>query len=185
MYTSLAEPKEKRLSSLKSSDSKKRIQRLIDSHATPEGYIDIRSIAKDLNIQVFNKDHNNSTIVVELFLQDDGKTRQMNLSTRFSEQEINCAISWVLSEYLINYNTIYSRSLTCNVFQLREFRRNRYSRSMLLATRLAMTEDTISKMSELDNHKLQKQLSPFITTEFANAVVKGHSVSFLISNDYI
>jgi hypothetical protein len=67
MHETLAKSNTKSLSSLKNSDSNKRIQRFNDRHSTPEEYINIRHIAKDLGIHICDKDHRDSTIIAELF----------------------------------------------------------------------------------------------------------------------
>lgn len=176
---------ENSLASLKESETTRKILALIDEHASDEGYINLRNMIDELGFAISEDPLLNTTEVCTVTKNDD-KTKVISLANTISFQEQNAAIAWVLAEYLLKDRQVpEDKGLSCNIFTLRSFRENRYSRTMLLATRLTMTESTIDKMSELDNRVIQATLRKHIPSEFANAAVKGHSVAFLIGNDYI
>jgi hypothetical protein len=160
------------------------VEKLIKNHEVEGGHVDTIHLASNMGFFVVKEPPRDSTAVAEMSLEN-GSERKIRLSNKFSKQEQNCALAWVLAEYIIHKSALQHSPIICSVFSLREFRKNRYSRTMLLATRLVMTEDSISKMNELDNNTLQNALAEHITFEFANSGVKGHSVAFLIGNNYI
>jgi len=173
------------LDELKDCDTTKRIMMLIENHEQQLGYIDIRQMAGQLKFEIQEVRFSNSTDIAVMSKDSEGN-KKITLSEVMTTQEQNSVMAWLIADYLLkNRELKEKRPIRCNIFVLREFRMHRYSRTMLLATRLTMTESAIEKMSELDNRHLQRDLCRHITPEFANAAVKGHSVSFLIGNDYI
>jgi hypothetical protein len=164
------------------SDLQKYIQNLIDDNKEESGYINIRRILERIKIKIIEKELENTTSVAVLPPKVEGEERCLYLSSKFTYQEQNCALGWSIAEHLMLYPNIQSKDIVCSVFNLREFRQLRYSRTMLLTTRLLISEEAISSMCELDNVQTQRALAKHVTNEFSNSVVKGHSVSFLIGN---
>lgn len=161
------------------------IVKLVKNNQKACGYIDIRSISNQLGIAIDTEYFESSTNVGVLY-KNDANNRVIRLADRLTFQEQNGIIAWMIAEYLINDRTLdISRPIICSVFNLREFRANRYSRTMLLATRLVMTEKTIEGLSRLQSIQYQQNMSHWLTSEFVNAAIKGHSVAFLLNNDYI
>jgi hypothetical protein len=164
------------------SDLEKYIQNLIDDNKEESGYINIRKMSETLNIKIIEKELQDTTSVAVLLPKFKGEQKYLYLSSKFTYQEQNCALGWIIAEHLMLYPNIQSKDIVCTVFNLREFRQLRYSRTMLLTTRLLISEEAISSMCELDNVQTQRTLASYVTNEFSNSVVKGHSVSFLIGN---
>lgn len=167
---------------MSNSDLERYIQNLINDNKEESGYINIRKMSETLKIKIIEKELDNTTNVAELPPQVKGQQRSLYLSSKFTYQEQNCALGWIIAEYLMLYPSTQIKNIVCSVFNLREFRQLRYSRTMLLTTRLLISEEAISNMCELDNVKTQRALASHVTNEFSNSVVKGHSVSFLIGN---
>jgi len=164
------------------SDLEKYIQKLIDDNKEESGYINIRTMSETLDINIIEKELEDTTSVAVLPPTFKGEQKHLYLSSKFTYQEQNCALGWIIAEHLMLYPNIQSNNIVCSVFNLREFRQLRYSRTMLLTTRLLISEEAISSMCELDNVQTQRALASHVTNEFSNSVVKGHSVSFLIGN---
>ena len=168
-----------------SSDLERHIQNLINANKEESGYINIRKISETLKINIIEKELADTTSVAVLPPKVKGQQQYLYLSSKFTYQEQNCALGWIIAEYLMLLPNIQSKDILCSVFNLREFRQLRYSRTMLLTTRLLISEEAISSLCEMDNIQIQTALSRHVTNEFSNSVVIGHSVSFLIRNQMI
>jgi len=161
------------------------VKRIIRDNTHSNGYVDIKKIAERLKITVTKERFISSTVVAVMKGSKSGRATNIYLSDRFSDQELNCAMAWVIATYFIDDTRLASRFIECNIFELRGFREHRYSRIMLLATRLMISEATINKLDALDNYQTLLSLKPFMTQEFIGSVIKGHSVSFLLDNQFI
>ncbi len=168
-----------------SQERTKTVLNLIKDHSQANGYVSTTGIAESLGFTVHAELFSNTTDLCVASRGDD-KKKSIRVASSMTLQEQNCALAWILATYILNGRTLTpEKPIRFNIFTMREFRASRYSRTMLLATRLTMTEEAIKKVTELDNHIIQNKLIEHVTIEFANAAIKDQSVAFLISNEYI
>jgi hypothetical protein len=122
------------------SDLERYIQKLIEDNKEESGYINIRNMSETLDINIIEKELKDTTSVAVFPPKAKGEQKYLYLSSKFTYQEQNCALGWIIAEHLMLYPHIQSKDIVCSVFNLREFRKLRYSRTMLLTTRLLISE---------------------------------------------
>lgn len=101
-------------------------------------------------------------------------------------REKNTTIAMLLAEFMLKKTKLLTgEDITLDIFSLKEIRNHRFSKTVQLAARLVVPEQTLAKFRDLtnDHEKYAKKIN--ISPEFINCLVKNHSLEFLISNDMI
>ncbi len=119
------------------------LQQLIES-ATQEDKVDLRKICQTLGVKVKIDESLN-----DLCRIDSNESQQATIWFKQSldKQTKLTLIAIALAELVLHPNRVNSQGVNYDVFFLRDLTKNKTSKLMMLATRLAMPEHIIDKVS--------------------------------------
>ncbi len=156
------------------------LQKLVD-HCTKDEVVDTLALAEQLNCVVVHKTF--STADKGVLLPPNatrlGRTAIV-LSEDNSEAENRTLIPLLLADYILNNNPDAVKRFSCDVFFLAEVRRYRASRHMFLATRLALPESIIEKISGINFDTNGYARKACLLPNFVNCAFHSHEVGGLL-----
>ncbi|GAB3039115.1 hypothetical protein [Bowmanella dokdonensis] len=97
-----------------------------------------------------------------------------------SQEENHTLIALLLADYILHNDPNRTRRFGCDTFFLRELRQFRTSRQLFLATRLAMPESVIEKVSDLNFDTLAYARRSRLLNNFINCVFHSTEVGGLL-----
>jgi hypothetical protein len=86
-----------------------------------------------------------------------------------SEEENNSLTALLLAQQLLNISQNIFRHTHCDVFFLRELRKHRMSQQLMLATRLAIPDTMIAKISDIRFNSMGYSKDANLMSEFVNS----------------
>lgn len=148
--------------------------------------VDVFKVARTLKFKIEYIPEENSVDLGYLQANEKGRERTMYLNENLPVARQRALISYMIAESIVMPELMIApRKIQVTVFTLRAFREMRFSRSMLLATRFAFSEQAINQLSELQNQKTMELCIRHAEREFANATIRGQSIEFLLNNQII
>lgn len=156
------------------------LQKLVE-HCTTDEVVDTRELAVQLNCAVVHKTF--STADKGVLLPPNatrlGRTAIV-LSEDNSEAENRTLIPLLLADYILNNNPDAIKRFSCDVFFLAEVRRYRASRHMFLATRLALPEHIIERITGINFDTNGYARRACLLPNFVNCAFHSHEVGGLL-----
>lgn len=159
--------------------------------------INIEELAKHLKYEIKFVTFDKSYIAAKIYNtkkeeredipQEDRSKAIIELSIKLDQSTKNTIISLLISEHILNEPkfSIPNYSLDYDVFQLKELRRNKFSKNVQLAIRLAVPSTVINSFDDLSFHRDKYAKEANLNQDFIGCVVKDHSLDFLMSNELI
>jgi hypothetical protein len=151
-----------------------------------DSVINVRKLAKKLRITIEITNVIEATSMGYMVSISERKTSiqpYLFLNEKNSFAESNTVIAMLLAEMLISPEKIHQDGYSMNIFEFKDIRRMRDAQVMLLATRLALTEQTIEDVCELSGLSQHSNCYDCYTQEFVNSAKKGHHVAYLVAHN--
>ncbi|WP_088328320.1 hypothetical protein [Lacimicrobium sp. SS2-24] len=156
------------------------LQKLVE-HCTHDEVVDTFALAEQLNCAIAYKTFSSADKGV---LLAPHATRlghpAIVLSEDNSEAENRTLIPLLLADYILNNNPEATKRFTCDIFFLAEVRRYRASRHLFLATRLALPDDIIARISGINFDTNGYARKANLLPNFVNCAFHSHEVGGLL-----
>lgn len=157
--------------------------------------INIEELAKHLRYQIIPTTFDKSYLAARIYNtrkidredQEEKTKAIIEISNKLDKSTQNTIIALLIAEHILNENkfNIPNYALDYDVFQLKEIRRNKFSKTVQLAIRLAVPSEIINGLDDLSFHRDKYAKEAALNQDFIGCVVKDHSLDFLMSNELI
>ncbi len=158
--------------------------------------INMEDLAKHLRYKIEFKKFDKSYLAARVYntskeerekSTDDKYKAIIELSEKLDVSTKNTIIALLIAEHILNENkfSIPNYILDYDVFQLKEIRRNKFSKTVQLAIRLAVPSEIINGLDDLSFQRDKYAKESGLNQDFIGCVVKDHSLDFLMSNELI
>lgn len=157
--------------------------------------INIEELAKHLRYQIIPTTFDKSYLAARIYNtrkidredQEEKTKAIIEISNKLDKSTQNTIIALLIAEHILNENkfNIPNYALDYDVFQLKEIRRNKFSKTVQLAIRLAVPSEIINGLDDLSFHRDKYAKEASLNQDFIGCVVKDHSLDFLMSNELI
>lgn len=151
---------------------------------TEDGIVDLKNVVRTLGVRISFCDTMKDLCVIKIqgAKEGDDVHPAIILKKGLSQEESCTFIAISLAEYILTYERVRDGGIRYDIFFLNGIHQQRYSYRLLLATRLAMSEDVITLFNQgSPSCEKYKEYLPYIP-EFLRSCIPGHSASFLLSN---
>lgn len=153
--------------------------------------INMFEMGKFLNYEIKEINFDKSYLAAKIYnnknkTEDNNYKAVIELSKKIDINTQNTLLAILISEHILN-DMKFSQGyvLEYEVFQLKEFRRNQFAKTVQLALRIAVPPEIINQFDDLKFHRDNYAREAKLTQEFISCVVKDHSLDFLMSNELI
>jgi hypothetical protein len=151
--------------------------------------VNVLALARHLNFNVQSKKLE-PTCVGKVFFRDiedkESPKKNIFINKTLTVKEKNTVLALLISEFIIKYDKILNKEVVeIDIFSFKEIRRNRFSRSIQLATRLIIPENILFQFDDLTNDRELYANKINVNFDFINCAVKDNSLEFLITNEMI
>ncbi len=159
--------------------------------------INIEELAKYLRYQIKNTTFDKSYLAAKIYntpklekeeMSTEERTKAtIEISSKIDNSTKNTIIALLIAEHILNEPKFNMPNyiLDYDVFQLKEIRRNKFSKTVQLAIRLAVPTEIINGLDDLSFHRDKYAKEAALNQDFIGCVVKDHSLDFLMSNELI
>lgn len=160
------------------------LSKLIASN-TEDGIVDLKNVVRTLGVKISFCDTMKDLCEIKIQGSKDGEddVHPVIILKKGLSQEESCTfIAIAIAEYILTYERVRDGGIRYDIFFLSGIHQQRYSYRLLLATRLAMSEEVITLFNQGSPAcEKYKENLPYIP-EFLRSCIPGHSASFLLSN---
>lgn len=157
---------------------------LIEKHSNDE-VIDIMEMATSMGISVNSVEMETSTDVAIMKQGEEDTRPKIELNNTNTIEQNYTLVALLLADCLIDPQKVQSKGFKYEIFYLKNLRQFRFTRTFLLATRLAIPEKIINQIdvfgSTIDAYIAKTNYLP----GFVNNMVKNNNASFVIINNLL
>jgi len=157
---------------------------LIEKH-TKDEVIDIMDMAESMGIRVRYVEMETSTDVATMKQGEVNKRPDIELNINNTTEQNYTLVALLLADCFIAPQKAKYEGFKYEIFFLKDLRNFRLSRTLLLATRLAIPDSIINQIGEfgfnIDAYIARTNYMP----SFVNNIVKNSSASFLMINNLV
>ena len=157
---------------------------LIEKH-TKDDVIDIMEMAESLGINVKFVEMDRSTDVAVMKQEEEDNRPKIELNIINSIEDNYTLVALLLADSFIAPQRASNEGFKYEVFFLKELRHYRLTRTLLLATRLAIPEEVINQIDEVDFDIDAYIAKAKYLPSFVNNMVKDSNASFLVINNLL
>ena len=120
-------------------------------------------------------------------IQDkESPKKNIHINKNLTTTEKNTVLALLMAEFIIQYSKVLNHEcVEIDIFDFKEIRRNRFSRSIQLATRLIIPEKILMEFEDLTNDRELYSKKINVNYDFINCAVQDNSLEFLITNEMI
>jgi hypothetical protein len=160
------------------------ITALIEKHSQGE-VIDIMAMAEDMGIHISSVEMELSTDVAVMKQGEEDCRPKIELNSINTIEQNYTLVALLLADCFIAPEKASNEGFKYEIFFLKDLRDYRLTRTLLLATRLAIPEKIINQIDEFDFNIDEYIAKTNYLPSFVNNMVKSSNASFLFINDLI
>jgi len=160
------------------------VMSLIEEHSHNE-VIDIMAMASSMGINVSYVDMDASTDVAVMKQGEEDKRPKIELNKNNTIEQNYTLVALLLADCFIAPQKASTEGFKYEIFFLKDLRNYRLTRTLLLATRLAIPENIINQIDEFDFNIDEYIAKTNYMPSFVNNMVKSSNASFLFINNLI
>lgn len=157
---------------------------LIEKHTHNE-VIDIMAMASSMGISVDYVDMEVSTDIATMNQGEEDKRPKIELNKTNSIAQNHTLVALLLADCFITPQKMQDEGFKYEIFYLKDMRHFRFTRTFLLATRLAIPEHIINQIDDfsfnIDAYVAKTNYLP----GFVNNMVKNSNASFMVINNLL
>lgn len=160
------------------------VMSLIEKHSHDD-VIDIMAMASSMGISVSCVEMKASTDVAMMKPGDEDERPKIQLNKTNSIEQNHTLVALLLADCFITPKKMQNEGFKYEIFYLKDMRQFRFTRTFLLATRLAIPENIINQVDEfgfnIDAYIAKTNYLP----SFVNNMIKNSNASFMVVNNLL
>jgi hypothetical protein len=166
------------------------IQKILKFQKNKE-VVNIKELADFLNIKVHVKKTEPTCmgyIYVKYHKREDSEDKKHNIVINeiLNERDSNTILAILISELILKSDKLINEEkIEFDIFDFKDIRRNKFSKTIQLATRLAIPEKVLFEFEDLKYDREQYANLSKLNFDFINSAIKDNSLEFLIFNNMI